>query len=200
MPASSRRSAWSIASNRSPNIFPTKASTISPRRSASRIRARRRKDIVDDTIRRELDALISALHIDKANQRLDFVPTVWSLTPPPAHERFFTRSEVAMVLNAVRHGYQCEKRKHLVIFTVVAIYLGARNSHMLKLRWSDVNLVDGWVMWPQSNSKKAAPRRSSRPGSRDHDPSQNIPPPAGTLFPRSVCRDSRTETLSDRII
>ncbi len=126
-------------------------------------RARRRKGIGDGTIRRELGTLISALHNDKDNKRIDHVPTVWRPKPPAANERYFSRSEIAMVLNAVRQGYQSKKRKHLVLFTLIAIYLGARKSHILKLRWIDVDLVNGWVKWPQSNSKKAAPRRQPIP-------------------------------------
>lgn len=126
-------------------------------------RARRRKGTGDGTIRRELGALISALRNDKDNKRLDNVPTVWRPDEPLANERFFTRSEMAQVLNAVRLGGQNYKRRHLRLFVLIAIYLGARKTHVLQLRWRDIDLVDGWVTWPKTGSKKATPRRQPIP-------------------------------------
>ena len=122
-------------------------------------RARRRKGIGDGTIRRELGCLISALKNDEDNRRIDFVPKIWRPEEPPENDRVFTRSEMAQILNAARLGAQNYKRRHLRLFTLMAIYLGARKTHILKLRWADIDLVDGWVTWPKTNSKKSTPRR-----------------------------------------
>ena len=126
-------------------------------------RARRRKGIGDGTIRRELGLLISALRNDKDNRRIDFVPTVWRPDEPSANERFFTRSEIAQVLNAIRLGTHNFNRRHLRLFVLIAIYLGARKSHILKLKWTDLDLENGWIAWPYTGSKKGTPRRQPIP-------------------------------------
>ncbi len=122
-------------------------------------RARRRKGIGDGTIRRELGMLISALRNDNAKRRIDKVPMVWRPDEPPENDRYFTRSEMAQVLNAVRLGAQKDKRRNLRLFTLMAIYLGAPKSHILKLKWSDIDLVDGWITFPKTRSKKGTPHR-----------------------------------------
>ncbi len=91
------------------------------------------------------------------------MPTVWRPDEPPANERFFTRSEMAQVLNAVRRGGQNNKRRHLQIFTLIAIYLGARKTHILTLKWRNLDLEGGWVTWPPTRSKKGKPRRQPIP-------------------------------------
>ncbi|WP_448952191.1 site-specific integrase [Labrys neptuniae] len=114
----------------------------------------------DQTVRRELEDLRSALHFAKGENLLRYVPDVHLPDKAEARERWLTRDEAAHLLwaawkpcwgktkpaNMKPENWQELKFKsrHLARFILVALYTGTRKDAIFKLRWIS-STEGGWV-------------------------------------------------------
>lgn len=118
--------------------------------------AKRRKDVGDETIARELSVLRAALNRAKMYGRIDNVPRIVSLRRAPARERFLTRKEAARLLRA------CGEL-HLRNFVRLALYTGARRGAILDLTWDRVDFANRLIEYPLPGRQQTTKRRATVP-------------------------------------
>lgn len=118
--------------------------------------AKRRKDVGDETIARELSVLRAALNRAKKYGRLDSTPHIISLTRAPARERFLTRKEAARLL------FAC-KSVHLRNFVRLALYTGARRGAILDLTWDRVDFAQRRISYALPGRRQTNKRRATVP-------------------------------------
>lgn len=96
-----------------------------------------------ETVNRELSVLSAAM---KRAQRFGKLPgptpAAFALPKKDARERFLTRDEAAKLL---RHLRRKPRAKHLLLFTRLALYTGARPGAITGLTWDRVDLVRGVI-------------------------------------------------------
>lgn len=107
---------------------------------------RRRRKVKDETIRRELSVLSAALHLAVKRQRLASAPAVITLPKAPARDRWLTRDEAAKLLWHLRKDKQ--HTRHLLLFTRLALYTGARTGAILDLTWDRVDFRKRTISYP----------------------------------------------------
>lgn len=120
--------------------------------------------ISDDTIRRELSVLSSAVHHwHKAHGPLNAVPEVTMPDKPAARDRWLTRSEAARLVAASLGFYQehwCDVRtrrthwrwrryqpvinRHAARFILLGLASGTRSGAIVGLQWMP-NTIGGWI-------------------------------------------------------
>ena len=97
----------------------------------------------ENTVRRELNVLATALSDAKKNRRISDDVHVWLPPKPPGKMRWLTRDEVAAVLLA---ALRSDKAKpYLPIFILLAVYTGRRKEAILSLRWCQIDLDAGLI-------------------------------------------------------
>lgn len=96
------------------------------------------------SIRRELTVLRAAINGAHRDGKLTRTVAVELPAPPPAKERFLTRSEAARLLWAARQ--EPRARLHLPLFIVLGLYTGRRKEALLSLRWPAVDLRQGGLV------------------------------------------------------
>jgi len=116
----------------------------------------------DGTMRRELSVLRAALNFAHSEGRLTYVPPV--LLPPktPGKDRWLTRLEAAMLLNAARTA-SGPVRLYLPLFILMGLYTGARKSAILSLRWTQVDLDNGLIDFLPAGERQSNKRRAKIP-------------------------------------
>jgi integrase len=97
----------------------------------------------DGTMRRELGVLQAALNWCAKEGYLASPPLVWKPNPPPARDRYLTRTEAAWLLRGAR-TLKISGR-HLVRFILVAVYTGTRKEAILGLRLDQATTQAGWI-------------------------------------------------------
>lgn len=121
---------------------------------------RRAAGAANETIKRELGVLSAAFKWAKPRKRLDRIPDVISMPSSPPKERWLTRNEVAKILRHFRAKARRKRCRHLVLFTRLALYTGARTAAVLDLTWDRVNLEKAHISYPlpeevQTNKRRA---------------------------------------------
>ncbi|MEP4262435.1 MAG: site-specific integrase [Parasphingorhabdus sp.] len=114
------------------------------------------------TMRRELGVLRAALNFAHSEGRLIYVPPV--LLPPktPGKDRWLTRREAAMLLNAARTA-SGPVRLYLPLFILMGLYTGARKSAILSLRWPQIDLENGLIDFLPPGERQSNKRRAKIP-------------------------------------
>jgi integrase len=101
------------------------------------------RGVSDGTTRRELGVLQAALNYCAKEGFLTSPPLVWKPDPPPARDRYLTRTEAAWLLRGAR-SLKVSGR-HLIKFILVGIYTGTRKEAILGLRLDQPTTVGGWI-------------------------------------------------------
>jgi integrase len=95
----------------------------------------------EESIRRDLSVLSAAMNRAQKHAKLSRAPAMLTLTPAPPRERWMTRKEVAAVLRQLRN----KRSRHVLVFTRLALYTGARTGAILDLTWDRVNFDTGLI-------------------------------------------------------
>ena len=96
------------------------------------------RDRSENTVRRELNVLATAVNSAFKNGRITRAVPVVLPAKPPGKTRWLSRDEVAAVLRA---AFRSEKaRPYLPLFILLATYTGRRKQAILSLRWCQIDL------------------------------------------------------------
>jgi integrase len=107
--------------------------------------------------RRDLETLRAALgYWHKHYGPLDKLPSIVLPEKPTRRTRWLTRSEVARLLWAAR------RTQHLARFILIGLYTGSRSGVILRLKWSQVDLLDD-VMYRIGPTEAADKRKDAPP-------------------------------------
>lgn len=121
---------------------------------------RRGQGVGDETVRRELSVLSAAAGRAVKRKKLSAAPPMHSIPKAPARERWLTRNEAAKLLRSMRSE---RRARHLVLFTRLALYTGARSGAVLDLTWDRVDLERGMIWYPLPGRQQATKRRAVVP-------------------------------------
>lgn len=121
---------------------------------------RRGQGVGDETVRRELSVLSAATRRAVQRQKLTAAPPMLSIPKAAARERWLTRNEAAKLLRSMRSE---RRARHLVLFTRLALYTGARSGAILDLTWDRVDLERGMIWYPLPGRQQATKRRAVVP-------------------------------------
>lgn len=116
------------------------------------------------TVRRELGVLRAALNFAHRRGLLNRPVAVDLPPPPPAKDRWLTRSEAASLLRAARAGVA--KQRHVARFILLALYSGKRKEAVLSLDWSRIDLDHALIDWERPDAAKTKKRRGRNPVNR----------------------------------
>jgi len=106
------------------------------------------RPVSQETVRRELSVLKSALIRAERQDLIAKAPYIQLPPKPPARERYLTREEAARLL------WASHKTDHLKMFIRLALYTGARPGAILELTWDRVDLKNGFVDYGPGNRQK----------------------------------------------
>lgn len=109
------------------------------------VAARRSLGAGDESIRRDLSVLSAAAKRAVKYRKIDHAPPMLTLTPAPPRERWLTRKEVARLLRQMRKPVRDKIPRHVILFTRLALYTGARSGAILDLTWDRVNFDAGLI-------------------------------------------------------
>lgn len=123
---------------------------------------RRKRGAGDESIRRDLSVLSAALNRAVKYKRLAHRPPVLSLTPTPPRERWLTRKEAAALLRQMRG----KRQVHVLLFTRLALYTGARTGAILDLTWDRVDFDAGLIDYRKPGRPQTKKRRTVAPMTR----------------------------------
>lgn len=121
---------------------------------------RREQGVGNETIRRELSVMSAALVRAHKRDRITRLPAVLTLPKAPARERWLTRTEAARLL---RYLHAQPRAKHLLLFTRLALYTGARSGAILDLTWDRVDLERGLISYPLPGRDHGTKKRAVVP-------------------------------------
>lgn len=114
---------------------------------------RRATGVATSTIQRELAVLSAALKKAVAHEKLDRASAIKPLPATPARDRYLTRDEAALLLRRLRRK---PRAYHLILFTRLALYTGARTAAILDLTWDRVDLKKGLIKYPVPGRRKTS--------------------------------------------
>lgn len=110
------------------------------------------------TVDRELVVLRAAINWAHANGRLTAPAKVETGPERPARDRWLTVSEAARLLRAARHS-----PPHILLFTALALYTGARHAAIVDLTWDRVDLRAGTIRYLPIGRTQTAKQRPTVP-------------------------------------
>lgn len=124
---------------------------------------RRHEGAAAGTINKEIGLLSSALNWARRalGWKIDNPAEAQRLPEPPGKDRWLTREEVSLLLQAARSE---PKAEHLPDFILLGVNTGMRPGEMLRLEWARVNLQQGQILLGASDQKNG--RSSSVPLNR----------------------------------
>jgi integrase len=99
----------------------------------------------EESIRRDLSVLSAALRRAEKHSKIDRAPPALTLTAAPPRERWLTRKEVAKLLRQMRKPVRGKRHRHVILFTRLALYTGARTGAILDLTWDRVDFEGGLI-------------------------------------------------------
>ncbi len=120
----------------------------------------------DESIRRDLSVLAAALNRAVKYKKLDRPPPFLSLSPAPPRERWLTRKEVARLFRQMRKPVRDKIHRHVILFTRLALYTGARTGAILDLTWDRVDFDRGLIDYRKPGRKETKKRRTITPMTR----------------------------------
>jgi integrase len=103
------------------------------------------RPIADGTIIRELGGVLrpAIQHAIKQRRLVEGVYYVPVPSAPPGRSYWITRDEAAGLLRETRRDKRA--RPHLPLYTLIALYTGARRGAILDLTWQQIDLVAGRI-------------------------------------------------------
>lgn len=128
-----------------PFFASTPALDLSLSMQESYVDYRRKTGAGDESIRRDLSVLSAALNRAVRYKKLDRRPPYLTMRPGSPRERWLTRNEVARLLRQMRKPAQGRIHRHLLLFTRLALYTGARSGAILDLTWDRVDFDRGLI-------------------------------------------------------
>lgn len=120
--------------------------------------ARRAANVSVSTVSRELSVLRAALRHAERGGLLDKAPNIPNPATVAPRERWLTRSEAARLLWASRKG-----PPYLKLFVRIALYTGARRDAVIKLQWSQVDLMNRRIDFTLPGRRETNKRRAVVP-------------------------------------
>lgn len=127
---------------------------------------RRDAGVGDESIRRDLSVLAAALNRAVRYHKLDHAPPFLSLSAAPPRERWLTRKEVARLLRQMRVPVRDKIHRHVILFTRLALYTGARTGAILDLTWDRVDFDRGLIDFRKPGRRETKKRRTITPMTR----------------------------------
>lgn len=121
---------------------------------------RREQGVGTETVRRELSVMSAALVRAHRRDKIARLPAVLTLPKSPARERWLTRDEAARLL---RYLHAQPRAKHLLLFTRLALYTGARSGAILDLTWDRVDLERRLISYPLPGTSHGTKKRAVVP-------------------------------------
>lgn len=123
----------------------TLASQLTLSKQQQFVEYRRNKGAGEESIRRDLSVLSAALRRAEKYNKIDRAPPALNLTPAPPRERWMTRKEVAALFRQMRKPIRGKRHRHVLLFTRLALYTGARTGAILDLTWDRVDFEGGRI-------------------------------------------------------
>lgn len=128
-----------------PFLGPTPVSSVTLAKQQAYVDYRRGKKAGEESIRRDLAVLSAALRRAEKFNKIDRAPPALNLTPNPPRERWLTRAEVAKLFRQMRKPVRGKRHNHVLLFTRLALYTGARTGAILDLTWDRVDFEGGRI-------------------------------------------------------
>jgi integrase len=144
----------------------TYASALTLAKQEAYAAQRRNQGAGDESIRRDLSVLAAALNRAVKYHKLDRAPPFLSLTPAPPRERWLTRKEVARLFRQMRKPVRDKIHRHVILFTRLALYTGARTGAILDLTWERVDFDRGLIDYRKPGRRETKKRRTITPMTR----------------------------------
>lgn len=116
------------------------------------------RGVAPATVDRELVVLRAAINWAHANNRLTTAPKIEGGTERPPRDRWLTVSEAAALLRAAR-----KSPPHILLFTALALYTGARHAAIVELTWDRVDLRAGTIRYLPAGRAQTAKQRPTVP-------------------------------------
>lgn len=144
----------------------TPASTLTLNMQESYVAHRRTQGAGDESIRRDLSVLAAALNRAVKRNKLATAPPFHTLPAAPPRERWLTRNEVARLFRQMRKPVRDKVHNHVLLFTRLALYTGARTGAILDLTWDRVDFDRGLIDFHVPGRAKTKKRRTIAPMTR----------------------------------
>ncbi len=110
------------------------------------------KPLSGATVRREIEQLQAAINYAHRDNIINICPFVWKPNKSRPRTRWITTTEAAKILHAARRSMRASD--HLPIYILIALYTGARPGAIFRLRWHQVDLVNGYIDFTDPNDSK----------------------------------------------
>jgi integrase len=144
----------------------TMASNLTLAKQEAYVAHRRENGAGPESIRRDLSVLSAALRRAERYHKLDRSPPILSMTPAPPRERWLTRQEVARMFRQMRRPHRGKRMAHVLLFTRLALYTGARTGAILDLTWDRVDFDRGLIDFRVPGRPQTKKRRTIAPMTR----------------------------------
>lgn len=128
---------------------------------------RRRKNIQDGTLRKELGFLSAAIRFAKDEKLITDTVKIRLPSKPEGRIRFLTCDEaIRLIRNSRTKGRNqgCETvpetlTEHLTLFLRIGLLTGQRKEAILSLRWDDINFESDSIDWNPVGRKRTSKQR-----------------------------------------
>lgn len=117
----------------------------------------------EQSIRRDLITLSAALRRAEKHSKLSRAPPMLTMPAAPQKERWLTRKEVAALFRQMRKPVRGKMHAHVILFTRLALYTGARTAAILDLTWDRVDFEHGRIDFRKPGRKVTKKRRTLSP-------------------------------------
>lgn len=144
----------------------TPASALTLEMQEAYVEHRRDLGAGSESIRRDLSVLAAAINRAVKRKKLDRAPPFLSITPAPPRERWLTRKEVARLFRQMRKPVRNKIHRHVILFTRLALYTGARTTAILDLTWDRVDFDRGLIDYRKPGRAQTKKRRTITPMTR----------------------------------
>lgn len=123
------------------------------------------------TVRRELTTLRAAINFAHSEGVLTRSVPVWLPDKPDSKDRWLTRKEAAVLLNASRTG-RSDVRLYLPLFILLGLYTGKRKQALLSLRWPQVDFKNQRIDFRPRDDKGGVQSQSNKRRGRQPIPNR----------------------------